>query len=283
MFMINQNNTTQLNMITALPMFIFWIVISALAIVLIYKQKITKKKSIIIYLISIIIGGIILGGIPNVVMPIQQILSALGGNAIITSLIPMIIVLIILLLTTLVFGRIFCGYACPVGAVQELISKIKFKSSIKGQKNIKFKIDISEKTARIIRWSFFAVVILIIVVWNIALLQLLNPFVGYSFFRDPLAMVLLIPLISLISVMVLSIFIYRPWCRLLCPFGALAGFTSRFSKLKYCRTEACTDCGLCEKICPTQESYKNSSKGECYYCNRCVDICPVDAIKLQKK
>ena len=153
--MINQNNTAQLNMMMILPMFILWIVISALAIVLIYKQKITKKQSIIIYLITIILGGVILGGIPNAVMPIQQILSAFGGNTTIISIIPMIIILIILILTTIVFGRIFCGYACPVGAIQELISKINFKSSIKEQKNVKYKIDISDKTARIIRLSFF--------------------------------------------------------------------------------------------------------------------------------
>jgi NAD-dependent dihydropyrimidine dehydrogenase PreA subunit len=49
------------------------------------------------------------------------------------------------------------------------------------------------------------------------------------------------------------------------------------------RTDDCTECGLCEKICPTQEAYKDSKKTECYFCGRCVDICPVNAIKFERK
>ncbi len=77
-----------------------------------------------------------------------------------------------------------------------------------------------------------------------------------------------------------SVFIYRPWCRFLCPFGAVSCFCSNFALTVYVRTEDCTECKLCEKICPTQEAFSDSKKGECYYCNRCVEICPEDAIRL---
>lgn len=46
----------------------------------------------------------------------------------------------------------------------------------------------------------------------------------------------------------LSSYIYRPWCRILCPFGALVSLTSRFSRYKLRRTESCTNCGSCENI-----------------------------------
>jgi len=60
----------------------------------------------------------------------------------------------------------------------------------------------------------------------------------------------------------------------------MSALTSRLSRNKYERTEACTECGLCEKVCPTQEAFANSKKTECNYCNRCIEICPVDAIKF---
>jgi len=276
-----ENNLT-MDMRIAIPMFILWIVISFIALILLFKDKGTKKTRIIIYIISFVLGGILLGGIPSAVMPIQQILRVIGVGSGLLLIIPMIIILTLLILTTLIFGRIFCGFACPVGALQELISKLKFKSNLKEQKYVKYKLDISTKTANIVRWCFFGLLILMSIIWSLTLLQFINPFLGFNYFKNPLSLVLLIPLIILIIVAMLSIFIYRPWCRFLCPFGALASLTSRFSRYKLRRTESCTECGLCEKICPTQEAFTNSSKSECYLCNRCVEICPENALKFIK-
>ena len=277
-------NTQQqpFDMSMAIPMFISWIVIMVLAFYLLSKGKASTKISIILYAISLILGGIILGAIPNAVMPIQQILTTLGMAGPINAIIPMVVILALLLLSTLIFGRIFCGYACPVGALQELISKINFKSNIKAQKNNKLHIEIPSKVANIIRWIFFGLIIILTLIWTISILQIINPFLGFSFIKNPGAVAFLMPLIMLIVVSIASIFVYRPWCRFMCPFGAIASITSRFSRCKYSRTDDCTECGLCEKICPTQEAFKESKKGECYYCGRCVEICPANAIKLKK-
>ncbi|MHA1758021.1 MAG: 4Fe-4S binding protein [Promethearchaeota archaeon] len=268
----------------ALPMFIIWIVISTIAIFLIIKNKMSKKSALIIYTISLLLGGILLGALPNPVMPIQIILlnvSTKGGAT--TLIMPMIIILIILLLSVVVFGRLFCGYACPLGALQELASKLKFKSSIKEQKDIKYKIDISYRTATIIRWVFFIILIIGAIFWSIALLQIINPFLGFKIFTSPGLMLLLVPAIFLGITFIASFFIYRPWCRLFCPFGALASLVGYVSLGKLTRTDACTDCGLCEKICPTHQAERNSGKSECYYCNRCIDICPSNSIFFKIK
>lgn len=267
---------------TAIPMFILWIAISIVALIPINKRKLNKKYSIIIYIIVVVLGGIILGGIPNSVLPIQTILSYIGVWGPIIAILPMIIILIILLLTVLLFGRIFCGYACPVGALQELISKINFKSSVKKQKYVKYKIDISLRAANIIRWIFFGVVVVLAIFWSFSVIQIINPFTGFRIFTNPLVPLFLIPGVTLLIVIITSFFVYRPWCRLLCPFGALASLVGRFSRNKYVRTEDCNDCGLCEKICPTHQAERNSKKEECYYCSRCVDVCPQNAIKLGK-
>ena len=274
-----QEPLEDLSIVNVFSMFILWIAIILITSILIKKAKLNKFHKIFLLLISLVIGGIILGANPNPINPIQQIFLILHNNSV---FIPMLIVFGLLLFSTLIIGRMFCGYACPVGAIQELCSKINFKSSLKEQENVKFAIQTNQKRANIIRWISFILFGLFSVIWGLAILQIVNPFRGYSYIRNPLAVAFIIPFFTLVIVVILSIFIYRPWCRYLCPFGALATITSRFSRYKYVRTENCTECGLCEKICPTQEAFRDSSKGECYVCNRCVEICPQDAIIFNK-
>lgn len=277
-----QGKIGSFDMIIALPIFILWIALIMITTALLLKNKLNKRISLLLLLLSFILGGIILGAIPNAVMPITVIVDTLGSGGVFQTIVPMIIVLVLLLLSTLVIGRLFCGYACPLGAIQELCSKVNFKSDLKKQKQVKYKFDTSQKTANIIRWIFFGILLVLGLVWSISLLQIINPFLGFQFFRNPLAIVLIIPLVSLIVIVCASFFVYRPWCRYFCPFGAIATITGRYSKYKLIRTDACTDCGLCETICPTKEAFKDSRKGECYLCNRCVDVCPQNAIEFSK-
>jgi len=275
-----QMNGSKIQLTDILPMAILWGILSIVAFALIYKKTMKRSYSLILYSISLIVGGIILVGIPNAVMPIQQILITISmGNPII-GIIPMIIVLIVLLATTLVIGRLFCGYACPLGAVQELISKFQFKNTIKNNGKRKYVLNIPKNIRLGIRGGMFFVIVVLAIIWSINLLQLINPFLAFSFFTSPLGFVLWIPLLILGITIVASFFMYRPWCTLACPFGALANITSRFSRYKLKRTENCTDCGLCEGICPVDEAGRSDSKSECYLCNRCVDICPQNAIKF---
>lgn len=279
--MLLQNNNMSFDMAIAIPMFLLWIVICSVSIILINKKKLNKKNSLLIYTLTLVIGGVLLGGIPNAVMPIQTIFSSIGAEGPNLLIIPMIIILILLLIIVIIFGRLFCGFACPLGAMQELASKVKFKANIKEQKSVKYKIDISHKSATIIRGIFFLVVGIFAIIWSISLLQIINPFMGFQIFMNPILPLLLIPLILLSIVLISSFFIYRPWCRLFCPFGAVSSLVGRFSRGKYIRTDTCTDCGLCEQICPTHQAERESTKDECYYCNRCVEICPVKAIKFK--
>jgi len=271
------------NMSTAIPMFILWLSIICISLVIVFKSKMKKSYAIIILIVSIGLGGILLGAVPNAIMPIMNILMVFRGQIPIPSLMPMIIILGVLLLSTFLIARMFCGYACPLGALQELASKLNFKSSVKEQNRKKYAITTSQQTANIIRWSFFLIFAIISVVWSLSIVQIINPFTGFKVFTNPFTAALVIPLVSIIVVTILSFFIYRPWCRYLCPFGAISTLTSRYSMYKLSRTDACNECGLCEKVCPTQEAYANSKKGECYNCNRCVEACPNDAIKMNKK
>lgn len=278
--MISQDNLLPFEPIYGVPMLMIWIVTFLFAIILIDAKMMSKKGRIGIYLLMISAGGIFLGGIPHAVMPIQQLLILIGSKGSLGYLLPALIILFVLLLTSLLTGRIFCGLICPLGVLQELLSMISFKSGLKAQKEAKYRIDVSSSITTKVRWIFFASLFLSAIIWSIVFLHEISPLSGFEEFRNFFAFTITLPFIGMIVVGIASVFFYRPWCRFLCPFGAVSCFCSNYAPTVLVRTEECTECGVCEEICPTQEAAKNSKKGECYYCNRCLEICPVDAIVL---
>lgn len=256
----------------------FWIISIVVALVLIDTKKLKGKVSILTHFIIIFYAGFLLGGIPNVSIPIERTLNALserGGD--LNELLHAYAIFGFIIGSSFLFGRIFCGYACPLGAIQELLSKINFKSNIERQKQNRFHFDFGFRYATRIRWFSLGLLFFLSSVFSFSILPMINPFSGFSYLKT-LEIVVLVPFIVLLIVGILSIFLYRPFCIFLCPFGAGSAILAQHSAIKYLRTEACTQCELCEKICPTQEAAADSKKGECYYCNRCIEICPHDAI-----
>ena len=79
-----------------------------------------------------------------------------------------------------------------------------------------------------------------------------------------------------------SIFIYRPFCKYLCPLGA---FYSLFQKVSIVRMkvdrEACVDCGACGKACRMNvDPHQIPNSTECIRCGECMKACPVHALKF---
>jgi polyferredoxin len=84
----------------------------------------------------------------------------------------------------------------------------------------------------------------------------------------------------LIVVLALSMFIYRPFCRYLCPLGAFYSFFNRFSFYQMSiDKEKCTGCKVCERSCPMAvEVTKNVNSPECIRCGKCKTVCAQHAI-----
>ena len=136
--------------------FIILISVGLISAILLRKQKLNNKLKIILLSISFIFGGIILGGVPNVVLAFQHIFAD------ITTLdlwILLIIRISIFLGLTLVFGRIFCGYVCPAGAIQELASMKRFKAKLDYDQEYK-------KIKGYLRWIFFGIYIIFSMIWG---------------------------------------------------------------------------------------------------------------------
>ena len=203
---------------------------------------------------------------------------------------PAFYVVGILLLFGLLLGRVICGFLCPFGLIQELLHKIPTK-----------KVKKSPLTRKLSRTKY---VILIIFVAAIPAWYALKslPLPGFCKYICPAGtlegavLLLLHPandalramtgglfwwkLTLLAVILTACVFVYRAFCRFLCPLGALYGLMSRLALLGVKVDAArCTGCGACVAVCPTD--IRRVGDSECVQCGGCIAVCPTKAITFR--
>lgn len=226
--------------------------------------KLTRKIGIAILAASTLVGFLFFAPM----LPLQFMNLVSGNQAALSGPLPMAIALISLFVVlTLVFGRMFCGYVCPIGAVQELAYNAPVK---------KFKYT-NRKVILVIHLAASLSILMLAVALAIPVLSIL----GIAAFFN--LKILSVAFFAFLSILVISIVFYRPFCRFGCPYGLLMALVARVSIFKFTRTSDCIDCGKCEKACPTGEAGREDNAQECYLCGRCVAACPKDALKYDKR
>jgi len=139
------------------------------------------------------------------------------------------------LLFSLFFGRVFCSSVCPLGAIQEVfaIRPIQISSSV-------------DRALGLFRYVYLGLAVLGVATGAGFLVCRYDPFVGLYRMGHSFNMLLAGGVILL-----LGVFIARPYCRFLCPYGVLLGWMSRFSKWHLdIPSTSCVSCRLCEDSCP---------------------------------
>jgi len=165
---------------------------------------------------------------------VQNVALALFNNSY-TIPLTALLFFIIPLLFALAFGRVFCAGVCPLGAIQELV----------GFKSVKLP-RVVESVMISVPFIYLGISVLAAATESQFLICRYDPFVGIFRLNAPYTMVIFGALL-----LVAGIFINRPYCRYLCPYGALLNVFSRFSNRHLTITPAeCTNCRLCEDVCP---------------------------------
>lgn len=196
------------------------------------------------------------------------------------------ILMIIAFIAAFGFGPIFCGWVCPLGTIQEFVSKIGKKIFKRKHNNfIPYSID---KYLRFLRYGVLAWVLYMTAISGKLVFQDIDPY--YALFNFWTSEVAISGIIVLVIVLLSSLFIERPWCKYVCPYGAILGITNLFRVFKIRRNSSkCISCGACDKNCPM--NIKVSEKEvvrnhQCISCMKCTSEngCPInDTINMSTK
>lgn len=181
------------------------------------------------------------------------------------------------MVTALLFGSIFCGYICPFGTFQEWIGKIGKRLFSKNYN--KFVPASLDKILRYLRYIVLVMVVYQTAVSSKLVFQSIDPY--YALFNLLTNEIAVSAYIMLGVIVVLSLFIERPWCKYLCPYGALLGLFNVFRIFKIKRNQTtCIHCKICDNVCPMniEVSTKNTiSDVQCISCYQCTSdaSCPI--------
>jgi len=200
------------------------------------------------------------------------------GNFIAKTGLLNLILLGLVLLSALVAGPVFCGWLCPLGAVQEWINKLSL--------TIRRRLGLAQGMLRInarldTALSFLRFVILGLIIFKtteMLSLVFMNADPYYALLNFLTGDVAPMALLILGTVIVASAFVERPWCRWFCPLGGVLSVLGKFSPFKIRRkAAACISCNLCNKACPVglkPAAIPVVNDQRCIHCGVCSAACP---------
>ena len=197
----------------------------------------------------------------------------------------------ILILLGVLLGRFICGFLCPFGWFQELLHKIPFK---------KF----STKKLKPLRYIKYGVLLIFVILLPLLVTNSLgmgNPFfckylcpqgvlegaiplsIANASIRAALGKLFTWKFGILITFVILSLMFYRPFCKWICPLGAIYALCNKVSFLQMKVDEdKCVSCGKCERACKMDvDVTKHPNHTECIRCGMCIKECPTEAIHYQ--
>ncbi|MFZ2636370.1 MAG: 4Fe-4S binding protein [Rectinemataceae bacterium] len=182
-------------------------------------------------------------------------------------------------LLAILFGPVICGWVCPFGSFQEWLAGIGRKIFGKRYNNF-----VPRRVDRILRYLRYLVLIWVsymTVMTGKLIFQDYDPyFTLFNFWTGEVAVT---GFIALGLVVVLSLFVERPFCKYACPYGAFQGIFNLFRIFGIKRNAAtCISCKKCAKACPMNievDSAKVVRDHQCISCLECTSeaACPVPA------
>ncbi len=217
----------------------------------------------------------------------------------------MLIFIVFIALFTVIFGRVFCGWACPQTIFMEMLFR-RIEYWIEGDATYqralaKMPWNREKITKKTIKFVLFYLLSFLIA--NTFLSYIIGVDKVLAYVREPISQHTG-TFISLIVFTTIFFFVYS-WfreqvCIIVCPYGRMQGVLldkesvvvaydykrgeprHKYSKTKDLSTGDCIDCNLCVKVCPTGIDIRNGTQLECINCTACIDACDhiMESVKL---
>ncbi len=187
------------------------------------------------------------------------------------------------------FGRAICGGVCPFGLIQELLYRIHSR-----------KVHIGPTRLRYLKYAVLVILVILMpmlvrdqygigdpwfckLVCPAGTLEAALPLMAVdASLRGAAGWLFLWKLTVLGGTIAASVVIYRPFCRFVCPLGAIYGMFNRVSVVQLSlEKDKCTRCGKCAAVCKMGvDPSLNPTSAECIRCGDCVAVCQEDALSL---
>jgi ferredoxin-type protein NapF len=242
--------------------------------------------------------------------PVLVLGSTLSGRLFLFTFLPALIVVIL----TILSGRIFCGYLCPMGITidfSDRLMKLKKKKGKGRERLYRLKyfilffiigsgifgvsaVFIGAPLSLITRFYALLIHPVLSLLSQIGL-GLIQPVAEhfelyglmYSEISAPRYSTIFFILLFFAGIFAAGKINSRFWCRYLCPSGAILALFSRISLIKRVVSDDCTKCGKCARSCPMgaieKESPGDTAFSECIGCMTCVNVCPEKAVTFRAK
>ena len=238
-----------------------WVRVWTMALLFVLVLYAFFSKGVVVRWVTLGVTLLYLGFVDGGFLSVSHIASGFSvGPGFYLNDLTVLMMVAFTLVTTLLWGRVFCGFLCPFGALQDFLEKVvprRFQRSVPGP---------IHNRAIYVKYAVLALIVgLAAAPSHIGVYQYFEPFATVFYFSPS-------PLLWVIAggILVASAVIPRFYCRYACPLGAALGLASLVSIFRIPRVEQCDYCKVCEFACPTGAiSGPDIDFKECVRCNIC--------------
>ncbi len=209
---------------------------------------------------------------------------ASGGKTVPHVHLSNFVVLFATLAVALIARNSFCGWLCPFGFIQDMVSRFSafvqkkvrpVRMAVKTLKTRGKKLAVLDRYLRFLKYGVLAWTVIATAVYGFMVFRDVDPWAGLW---GLLELSFGLGTLVLIIVLIASLFVERPWCRYACPLGAATGLVGKLSPFYLKReADACKNCAICTKACPMGlpvHAATTIKSVDCIGCLECVDECP---------
>ena len=257
--------------------FALWLAFLSSVFIYFRNRKVSSTQRNWLLGSAITVFGIILGSDPSPMGTVKDAIRLYGTAHVIFP--PRMIALSIFLAIVLLANKYICAWGCQAGTLQELIFRINTSENQKTGLLRQFKLPFA--VTNTIRVLFFALFVLVVFAWGTDIIAPVDPFKIFKPTSLGMTGGMCIGLL-----LVLSLFVYRPWCHLFCPFGLVGWLLEKYSRVKInVQYKTCIACEKCAAACPSTVMgailrRDKKSIPDCFACYTCRDICPTGSIRF---
>jgi polyferredoxin len=257
-----------------------WILFLYAIFILLRKRKVASGLRNGLLFLSFLIFGVVMGSDPSPMGTVKDAIHLYATAQVIFP--PRMIALGIFLAIVFLANKYICAWGCQAGTLQDLIFRIN--QTDKRESVIGRLIKLPFALTNSIRLIFLCVFTLVAFSWGIDIIDPIDPFKIYQ----PIHLKIIGG--TFIGILLLaSLFIYRPWCHLFCPFGLAGWLVEKVSRMKISvNYETCVACQKCAAACPSSVMgaiLRRDKKTipDCFACYTCREVCPTGSISFSAR